>query len=267
METAKRVDALGPVGGRVAERVVTVRRAAGLTLAALAAKLEEVGHPMLISALSRIEKGRRRVDVDDLVALALALGVSPNDLLLSADPGPELVALAPRITMTAGSAWRWATREAPEQLAHSLFVSYSHADGTENARWLASVLREAGFAVWFDEWEISPGSSIPALIREGIESSAASFVVVSPAYAKAEDGWSSRELDAMHRLPEHPIVPVRFTGSDVPGTLGDYWSLDLAGMSESDKRARVIDAAARFAPRKTADGQGRVSPDKADSRT
>src|SRR3954454_23683106 len=40
------------------------------------------GRPILASGLGKIESGERRVDVDDLVALAVALDVSPVRLLL-----------------------------------------------------------------------------------------------------------------------------------------------------------------------------------------
>ena len=40
------------------------------------------GRPLAHSAVDQIEKGTRRVDVDDLIALAAALGVSPTTLLM-----------------------------------------------------------------------------------------------------------------------------------------------------------------------------------------
>ncbi|SEF37695.1 Helix-turn-helix domain-containing protein [Amycolatopsis pretoriensis] len=247
------MEALGPVGERLAERLTALRRAAGLTQADLAAKLKALERPVLISALSRIEKGQRRVDVDDLVALALALGVSPNHLLLPAQPGQDLVKLAPDVTMTAGSAWRWATRDAPVPPADSFFISYSHEDGTEHARWIANLLREAGFAVWFDEWKISPGASIPALVREGVESSVASFVIVTPAYAESTGRWSSRELDMMLRQPGHGLVPVYFSKDAVPAVVGNYLGLDLVGKASEDARTLVLEAAAQLAPQVSTD--------------
>jgi hypothetical protein len=71
---------------RQVERIVAVqarRLRRGFTLGELEEKLRELGRPIPLPALSKIEKGQRRVDVDDLVALALALGVSPNLLLPS----------------------------------------------------------------------------------------------------------------------------------------------------------------------------------------
>jgi len=52
-----------------------------LSLRELAELLKADGRPMLPSALSKIETGERRVDVDDLDALALALGSTPHELM------------------------------------------------------------------------------------------------------------------------------------------------------------------------------------------
>ena len=67
--------ALGPAGRLVAENI---RRYRGkLTFAELSARLEEIGRPIPVLGLRRIEKGDRRVDVDDLLAIARALDVPP----------------------------------------------------------------------------------------------------------------------------------------------------------------------------------------------
>lgn len=57
------------------------RQQTGLRLEDVSASLKASGWPVSVSALSRIENGERRIDVDDLTALAAALGVSPIVLL------------------------------------------------------------------------------------------------------------------------------------------------------------------------------------------
>jgi DNA-binding Xre family transcriptional regulator len=52
-----------------------------LTLGDLAARLTRLDHPMSLNAVSKMEIGTRRITVDDLVALAAALDVTPHDLL------------------------------------------------------------------------------------------------------------------------------------------------------------------------------------------
>jgi transcriptional regulator with XRE-family HTH domain len=61
-----------PIGDAVLEQ----------TLRALAEKLASSSHPLALNTISEIQNGARRVDVDDLVALAAALHVSPISLLL-----------------------------------------------------------------------------------------------------------------------------------------------------------------------------------------
>ncbi|CAI7979452.1 hypothetical protein FRAHR75_620018 [Frankia sp. Hr75.2] len=80
-----------------------------MTLAQLSERLGTLGRPILPTGLSKIENGERRVDVDDLVALALALDVAPNALLLPAEPDSGVeVPLTAAMSAAAGEAWRWA---------------------------------------------------------------------------------------------------------------------------------------------------------------
>jgi transcriptional regulator with XRE-family HTH domain len=72
---------IGPIGRRVGANVATARHARGLTFAALAARMATRGRPIPPDGLSHIEAGKRRVDMDDLVALALSLGVSVEALV------------------------------------------------------------------------------------------------------------------------------------------------------------------------------------------
>jgi transcriptional regulator with XRE-family HTH domain len=62
-----------------------------LSLQDLSERLTKVGRPILPSGISKIEQGDRRVDVDDLVALADALGTVPGAILQG--PLRESVAL------------------------------------------------------------------------------------------------------------------------------------------------------------------------------
>lgn len=68
---------------------------------------------MLPSALSKIEGRERGVDVDDLVALAIALGVNPSRLLLPGEAGEQDVPLTPTRSTPGWAAWQWADAFAP----------------------------------------------------------------------------------------------------------------------------------------------------------
>jgi transcriptional regulator with XRE-family HTH domain len=79
---------LGKTGRTVATRVRRIRKRNGLSLQDLSDLLAPLGRPILPSGLNKIEQGTRRVDVDDLTALADALATIPNDLLYEPEQAP-----------------------------------------------------------------------------------------------------------------------------------------------------------------------------------
>jgi 8-oxo-dGTP diphosphatase len=79
-DTTRRVP-LGPIGRYTIANLEHLRRVRGLTYRELSDRLAQIGRPIPTLGLSRIEKGDRRVDVDDLIALAIVLECSPVDLL------------------------------------------------------------------------------------------------------------------------------------------------------------------------------------------
>jgi len=77
---------IGLTGQAVARNLRRLRTQQELSLQDLSDRLAQVGRPILATGLSKIEQGTRRVDVDDLVALAASLVTDPNNLL----GGPEV---------------------------------------------------------------------------------------------------------------------------------------------------------------------------------
>lgn len=73
--------AIGQHGKQVADTVARWRTGLNLTYAELSRHLAGAGRTIGVLGLSRIEKYERRIDVDDLLALAFVFGVSPSDLL------------------------------------------------------------------------------------------------------------------------------------------------------------------------------------------
>ncbi|WP_330354462.1 helix-turn-helix domain-containing protein [Streptomyces chartreusis] len=111
---ASKRNPLGPVGEVVRQNVETLREEQNLSLVGLSRRLAELGRPIPTLGLSRIENGERRVDADDLVALAAALGVSPVTLLLPREDPAKPVALAEHLTAPSWQvAWRWMHGEVP----------------------------------------------------------------------------------------------------------------------------------------------------------
>lgn len=86
---AARALEIGEAGGCVAAAVTAHRQRRGWDQRHLAARVTDAGRPMSVSVLGKVEAGARRVDVDDLVALAVALEVPPAQLLPGADDGAD----------------------------------------------------------------------------------------------------------------------------------------------------------------------------------
>lgn len=103
---------LGPTGRQVQGQIKRIREARGLSYRQLSDLLTEMGRPIPTLGLSRIEKGERRVDVDDLVALAGALRVNPSALLLPPDVEGE-VDVTGLGTIPARDAWAWVDGRQP----------------------------------------------------------------------------------------------------------------------------------------------------------
>lgn len=72
---------MGRIGKKVIDNLNRIRKDRGLTLVQLSERTEETGRKLSMSALSLIATGKRRVDVDDLWALAVALQTTPYDLM------------------------------------------------------------------------------------------------------------------------------------------------------------------------------------------
>ncbi|MGW4974676.1 helix-turn-helix domain-containing protein [Streptomyces mirabilis] len=104
----------GPVSRHVAANVLRFRTDRGLSTTRLSAALKELGHSIPATGITRIEKGERRVDTDDLVALALALNVSPVALLLPAAEDSETpIELTEGVALPARKAWAWTDGDEP----------------------------------------------------------------------------------------------------------------------------------------------------------
>ncbi|MEV6614255.1 helix-turn-helix domain-containing protein [Streptomyces sp. NPDC051051] len=82
---AARAIQIGESGAHFAGAVVEHRQRRGWDQAHLAGRITDAGRAMSTSVLGKIESGARRVDVDDLAAIAAALDVAPQQLLPGAD--------------------------------------------------------------------------------------------------------------------------------------------------------------------------------------
>ncbi len=76
-----------------------------------------------------------------------------------------------------------------------IFISYAHEDRAEIARPLANGLREHGFRVWIDEFELRLGDSLGKKIEEGLRESRFGVVILSQAFFSKN--WTRNELGAL----------------------------------------------------------------------
>ena len=83
--TPEQEQLVGATGAAVIENIRRIRTDQRFPYAALSRELAAVGRPIPVLGLRRLERGQRRVDVDDLMAFALVLKVAPIELLVSGD--------------------------------------------------------------------------------------------------------------------------------------------------------------------------------------
>ncbi|MFD8446242.1 helix-turn-helix domain-containing protein [Streptomyces globisporus] len=113
----------GPTASTVADNVQRLRKRRELSIYQLSAALRQAGRPITPAAVGKLERQERQVTVDDLMALAVALDVSPVTLLLPANTrGPKDANGIPTQALTevtgagevaVADAWRWAWCEDP----------------------------------------------------------------------------------------------------------------------------------------------------------
>lgn len=139
MAEPQKKNPLGPTGKTVADNIKRMR--GDMQYVKLAARLEELGRPIPTLGLRKIESYERRVDADDLVALAVALEVSPIALLM-----PDSAAHDSTVTATGTG----------DQSARNLLL-WLRADGP-----LPQQLRTANMNLSLPEWWIEAEKSLVA---------------------------------------------------------------------------------------------------------
>ncbi|MEV8307863.1 helix-turn-helix transcriptional regulator [Streptomyces flavidovirens] len=98
----------------MAENLTRLRKVRGFTTRQLSGALERAGRPIPASGITRMEKAERQVTVDELMALAVVLGVSPSSLLLPLQDAEDVqVEITGGGTVRADVAWDWADGKRP----------------------------------------------------------------------------------------------------------------------------------------------------------
>jgi transcriptional regulator with XRE-family HTH domain len=103
----------GPTSVRVAEAVKALRLARGMTQTDLARAMTHAGRKAIKTSINKIESSERRVDADDLMALAVALDVSPLRLLLPVEAPSKQAQVTETARARVREVWAWARGERP----------------------------------------------------------------------------------------------------------------------------------------------------------
>ena len=110
-----------------------------------------------------------------------------------------------------------------DEFPYDVFLSHSAKDKAV-VRPLAERLRKDGVKVWFDEWVLKPGDSIPAKIEEGLERSRV-LVLFMSAHAFGSD-WAQLESgtfrfrDPLNR--ERRFLPLRLDDAPIKGSFAQF---------------------------------------------
>ena len=134
------------------------------------------------------------------------------------------------------------TMVANQDFQYDVFLSHSAKDKAV-VRSLAERLRADGLKVWFDEWVLKPGDSIPAKIEEGLEHSRVLVLCMSANafgsdWAQLESG-TFRFRDPMNQ--ERRFIPVRLDDSPIKGSLAQFLYVDWCSADGEQEYAKLLE--------------------------
>lgn len=89
---------------------------------------------------------------------------------------------------------------------YDFFISHASEDKDDIVRDLAEALRNSGFKVWYDEFELKIGDSLRKKIDYGLSNANYGIVIVSPSFVKKN--WTEYELNGMvaRELNGHKVI-------------------------------------------------------------
>ena len=134
-----------------------------------------------------------------------------------------------------------------DQFDYDVFLSHSSKD-KDIVRPLAERLRADGLRVWFDEWILKPGDSIPAKIDEGLEQSRV-LVLCMSAHAFGSDwaqleSYTFRFRDPLNK--ERRFVPLRLDAAEIKASLAQFLYTNWLPREQDD--AKLLEACRPPAP-------------------
>lgn len=127
----------------------------------------------------------------------------------------------------------------PNELGeHLVFLSHNSGD-KDLARDLGLHIQLCGAGVWFDEWRIRAGDSVPGRLNEGL-SAFTEFVLIWSEHASRSD-WVRAELETaisrgLERGGDARIIPIRLDEAPLPPLLTRLRWIDLRNAREINLR-------------------------------
>lgn len=130
-----------------------------------------------------------------------------------------------------------------EQFPFDVFLSHSSKD-KDVVREVAIRLQTDGLKVWFDEWALKPGDSIPAKIEDGLENSRILILCMSvnafgSDWATLETG-TFRFRDPLNK--DRRFIPLRLDDTPIKGSLAQFLYIDWQLVGREKAYQRLIEA-------------------------
>ena len=131
----------------------------------------------------------------------------------------------------------------PDDFPYDVFLSHSAKDKPV-VRDVAERLRKDGLRVWFDEWVLKPGDSIPAKVEEGLERSRV-LVLCMSAHAFGSD-WAQLESGTFRfRDPlnkERRFLPLRLDDAPIKGSLAQFLYINWLPAFREQEYSKLLES-------------------------
>src|SRR5947209_3757409 len=129
-----------------------------------------------------------------------------------------------------------------DQFEFDVFLSHTSNDRTI-VRVIADRLRKDGLRVWFDEWVIRPGDSIPERVEEGLERSRVLVLCMSaPAFGS---DWAALESQTLRfRDPlnkERRLILLRLDEEPIKGPLTQFPYINWLANARNQEYAKLLE--------------------------
>lgn len=130
-----------------------------------------------------------------------------------------------------------------EDFNYDVFLSHSTKD-KPTVRAVAERLRTDGLRVWFDEWELKPGDSIPSKIEEGLKHTRVLVLCMSSNAFGSEwaqlESYTFRFRDPLNK--DRRFIPLRLDESPIEGSLAQFLYINWLPDERDQAYAKLLEA-------------------------